>query len=79
MGFELTNQTAEELIAQARKKRGKPNGYAARPGSGPEGEKCRTCKHAVGLDYSKTYYKCKLRRRDWTGSYGTDIRLKSPA
>jgi hypothetical protein len=52
-------------------------GYAAHPGSGPEGETCGTCKNLISRHMSKTYFKCDLV--DWTGGPGTDIRKKSPA
>jgi|SRR5215831_7444575 len=55
-------------------------GYAAQPGSGPEGETCRSCTHCVQKGwYEKNFYKCELMRAVWTNSYGTDIRLRSPA
>lgn len=53
-------------------------GYAAPPGSGPEGESCRTCARAYSIDYhDKRYWKCALVKQ--THGLGTDIRLKSPA
>lgn len=66
-------------IAKPVKKRTQPNGYAAEPGTGPKDETCRTCKYVTARQYSKTYYKCALNRRAWTGGLGSDIRLKSPA
>lgn len=54
-----------------------PKGYAAPPGSGPQGEKCKTCKHATAHLWDKTYWKCALIKP--TRGPGTDIRLKSPA
>lgn len=55
-------------------------GYAARPGSGPVGETCRTCAHAKHIAYHRrTYIKCGANRAAWTHSVRTDIRLKSPA
>lgn len=39
-------------------KRLKCKGYAATPGSGPENETCRTCKHIVHKTMAKTYLKC---------------------
>ena len=54
------------------------HGYAARPGTGPAGEKCKTCACCYASGYNfKTYYKCSLVRS--SGGPGTDIRLKSPA
>ena len=54
----------------------RPAGYAAKPGSGPAGETCRGCAHAVNRD---GYWKCVLLRARWTSGPGSDIRLKSPA
>lgn len=70
-----------QFTAHGKKKRDEtPKGYAARPGSGPAGETCKTCANAsLNTGYSKNYYKCLLLQRVWTSSYGTDIRLKSPA
>ena len=56
-----------------------PGGYAAVPGTGPEGETCKTCAHIVRKQMSKTYIKCGLMRERWTGGGKTDIRAKSPA
>lgn len=52
-------------------------GYAAHPGTGPEGETCGSCRHVTGHRRSRTYYKCGLVQM--TFGPGTDIRLKSPA
>lgn len=72
--------TLAERRKQQRRLRGEtPRGYYAPPGTGPDDETCKTCQHAVAIRMSKTYHKCALRRADWTGSYSTDIRLKSPA
>ena len=58
-----------------------PKGYAATPGSGPQGESCKSCKHAVGTGRTggRTYWKCELLRAHWTSGPGTDILLRSPA
>jgi hypothetical protein len=69
------------LQFRCRSKNGKLNpmrGYAAAPGSGPEGETCRSCAHTVMAGgYSKNYWKCGLI--NWTNGKSTDIVLKSPA
>lgn len=58
----------------------KKNGYASPPGTGPAGETCRTCRHAVApTDTARRYWKCWLMQRNWTGGPGTDILLRSPA
>lgn len=55
-----------------------PRGYAAPPGTGPEGEKCGTCVHSYRRGgCAGGYYKCRLVKP--TRSTRTDIRLKSPA
>lgn len=71
---ELPNPTC------AKKRRDEtPRGYAGRPGSGPAGHFCRDCRHLVRKQMGKTYVKCALMCRTWTGSWKTDIRAKSPA
>lgn len=56
----------------------KVKGYADRPGTGPEGETCRTCEHIERVSYhDRVYLKCGLV--EWTHGPGTDIRAKSPA
>lgn len=56
-----------------------PKGYAAIPGTGPKGETCKSCRHLYRRRMSKTYLKCELMRRIWTGGAGTDIKASSPA
>lgn len=57
----------------------KPQGYADTPGTGPEGQTCKTCQHIARIEHSKTYLKCGLMRQHWTGGGRTDIRAGSPA
>lgn len=54
-------------------------GYAAPPGTGPEGETCGSCVHAWPntTGSRRTYWKCGLVRS--TRGPGTDIRVRSPA
>lgn len=54
-----------------------PKGYAARPGSGPAGETCGSCKHHYTAQWSKTYHKCDLIKA--TRGPGSDIRVRAPA
>lgn len=57
-----------------------PNGYAAKPGTGPAGETCATCKHLVTRPGTKhRYYKCALMRETWTHGRGSDVAYRSPA
>lgn len=64
-------------------KRGKhyvePRGYYAPPGTGPEGETCKTCKHHVVRQYSKRYHKCALAQARWTGGRSSDILTRAHA
>src|SRR5690242_12154663 len=58
----------------------KKTGHYAKPGTGPVGETCGTCRHAVGKKLSsKSVYKCGLARSIWTSGPGSDIRLKDAA
>jgi hypothetical protein len=60
----------------AKQKRG---GHAAPPGTGTEGETCKTCAHLGKNGQWSSYYKCKLMRQHWTFGPGTDVRLKDKA
>lgn len=57
------------------------NGYAAPPGTGPEGKTCKDCAHKqrLGNYGGKSFLKCELRRATWTHGEGTDILARSPA
>lgn len=77
-GNEITLEDARRIL----KARAKPrkNGYAAAPGTGPEGETCRTCAHYRSVNGgSKNFPKCNLMRAKWTSGYGTDILARAPA
>ena len=56
-----------------------PKGYAALPGTGPAGESCGSCEHLVRKRMSRTYPKCGLMRRGWTGGTASDVRVSAPA
>jgi hypothetical protein len=76
-GIEITVAEARAILGRKTPQR---KGYAAPPGSGPEGETCKTCKNLVRhCGGAKTYLKCGLMRAIWTGGYGTDILSKAPA
>jgi hypothetical protein len=57
----------------------KPSGHAARPGSGPAGETCKTCGHLARVRHAKVYLKCGLMEEFWTGGGKTDVRARDPA
>ena len=73
--------TIDEARAAMGKKRTDaiPRGYAAPPGSGPQGETCKTCEHIYRNRMSKTYLKCSLNRANWSGGRGSDIKASAPA
>lgn len=56
-------------------------GHFARPGTGPEGETCGTCRHYTvkSGDTSKPYRKCGKALAKWTRGPGSDIRKKDPS
>ena len=54
-------------------------GYAAVPGTGPEGETCGTCLHLCRRGHAKAFFKCGLMRAKWTCGGGTDIKSRAPA
>lgn len=79
--FGEPEEIKEEETPWGNKKR-KPtvaNGYAAQPGTGPEGETCNTCSNHIIRRYAKNYHKCKLLGNNLTHGTGTDIRVRSPA
>ena len=54
-------------------------GHFARPGSGPQGETCKSCKHLTSNRLGKTYLKCGKNRARWTGGEASDVRARDPA
>jgi hypothetical protein len=53
----------------------------ARPGTGPEGKKCKDCAHYSGYrsGAGRIYRKCALMRHAWTRGPGSDIKANWPA
>lgn len=68
--------TEPEPPAVSKRQETPKRGHAWTPGTGPEGETCRTCRHLFRNRLAKTYLKCSLMRGQWTGGQGTDIRAK---
>jgi hypothetical protein len=55
-------------------------GHFARPGTGPSGETCGTCRHYVSKPYHmRTWRKCGRMEKAWTRGPGSDIRQRDPA
>lgn len=74
----------EPLVLTPATPRGKhyvePRGYAAPPGTGPEGKTCRDCAHYAHREgVAGSYPKCGLNRKKWTGGRGSDILARAPA
>lgn len=84
-GREITEDEARALLQWEkpgqRRRPGvtEPKGYAREPGTGPSGETCGTCKYLYRNEQVKTYFKCELMSRYWTGGAKTDVRFRSPA
>lgn len=82
--FEMSREDAEAFL-RARQQQLLPvpvkfkGGYADVPGTGPEGQTCKTCRHLVRKQMAKTYFKCALMRHRWTGGGGSDVKAKAPA
>lgn len=51
-----------------------PNPMRKTHGPGPDGAKCKTCKHLFAKRWDRTYYKCALRGN--TNGAGTDHRVR---
>ncbi len=77
-GREVTIEEARRLIKKGRRKEPTPSGYAAPPGTGPEGETCKSCKHIERIALARTYIKCGLFLHPTHGRK-TDIKAGSPA
>lgn len=75
-GNEITEDEAQRKV-KARDPQ--PQGYAALPGTGPDGETCGSCRHLARVQHAKTYLKCGLMRAYWTRGTRTDVRAKAPA
>lgn len=56
-------------------------GHAGYPGRGPKGETCGSCVSYTHNDgrTAKSYRKCELNRKNWTGGPGSDVRMRDPA
>lgn len=46
-------------------------------GPGPDGMRCKDCRHLYGVRYANTYWKC--RKRGDSGGPATDHRVRWPA
>lgn len=66
---------ASSFLPRVRKRR---TGFAAMPGTGPEGETCATCAHCYFVEPNvKRFYKCRLTKLTYGAA--SDIKKRSPA
>lgn len=57
-----------------------PRGYAHTPGTGPQGETCKSCRHYTRVcGGNRAFPKCGLMENRWTHGRGSDILAASPA
>jgi len=78
-GNEVTVAEARAMLAKKGRRPTQKRGGADKPGTGPQGETCKTCRHIYRNEMAKTYLKCGLMRAVWTGGPATDIKASWPA
>lgn len=69
-------------IAAAAKvrKHGRAHGYAAKPGTGPRGQRCATCAYCLEVVQGvHRVRKCQVVVRKWTPGPETNIKHNAPA
>lgn len=55
-------------------------GYASRPGTGPKGQRCNTCRFRMVItEHGRRASKCEIVAAKWTTSSETDIKHNAPA
>lgn len=69
--------SSADLYGQAVKLVKNIGAYAAMPGTGPAGKKCKDCKHFIRRSLAKTYFKCGMGKV--TGGKATDIKATAPS
>lgn len=78
-GHPITDLDIPRPSHEKKKRDESARGYSAPPGTGPVDHFCKDCRHFVKKNMAKTYFKCWLMNRVWTGGPKTDIRANSPA
>lgn len=57
-----------------------PAGYAGKPGAGPSGQTCGSCRFCRWRQMAgRKYFKCQRMSAVWTRDRSTDISVRSPA
>jgi len=74
---------SSDLFGNPIQKRGRhyiqPRGYVGTPGTGPQGETCKTCRHLVRVQWSRSRPKCGAARAKWTRGRASDVLVRAPA
>lgn len=81
LGNPVAMPTADDLARRIPvRKPTRKNGYAATPGTGPQGKTCGQCEHyRTVVGGTKTHPKCWINKPQWTHGPGSDILKRSPA
>lgn len=77
--FALTPTECAEIFRKPKGRADWKRSHPAKPGTGPEGETCKSCKHLYRKLMSKAYLKCGLACHAWTGGAGSDVRAGDAA
>ncbi len=78
--YEIKAGDRTRVVGSGKRKEPEPAGYVARPGGGPAGETCGSCRHihrTTGT--AKVYLKCGLASARWTGGRKSDVLSRSPS
>lgn len=73
----MSNTLCDDWLESHPAPKGKQNPMLRRYGAGPDGKKCKTCRHLYCKEFAGRYYKCDLRGD--TNGAGTDHRVNWPA
>lgn len=77
--LDLLAGSPENAKRQRLRAAGEPQGYFARPGTGPAGKTCADCQHLARMPYQRAFAKCRRNIDNWTQQRRTDIDPESPA
>ena len=68
------------LPAPARPRSTPSKGYAARPGTGPKGQRCNTCLHCITAHPGvRAVRRCELNAAKWDRGPAMEIKHNAPA
>lgn len=79
-GGQLELLEVPPLAPPAKPRKPPVHGYAARPGTGPKGQRCNTCVSMQRvLQAGARSYKCEIRAAEWRPGPETDVKHNAPA